>query len=134
MINFKLTQKTKDILKGLLYVAGVCLLIYTITNIVREESEDSAKLIIQQAESQALKAQEERQKIRMDAAIMNEELIHIKKEAQESNFMLKGFKSDFNNFYNNHQKLIHNEKAYIPNATISEQLDFISTVKYQEYK
>lgn len=134
--NFKLTEKARGVLSGLIGVIVITVFAYSIVSIFQENSNKEIAALEDMQRKDV--AKEIAANIKRDSAIaistkLSYKVGLIENQLQEThNTLLKMHNTYQKNL--NELKLLQNEKLFVPdNATSSEQSDFLTKYKYTPY-
>lgn len=135
---------SKQRLPGL--IIAVCILIAVIifakamTNFAMERYDEANRAerealekINSRAEEIAQQAAKERDSIAGINLMTQQRVTEMKIQLEKQNNVLNKFQNSYDKSINELNQ-IKNEKVYIPNATVAEQLDFLSKYKYEPFK
>ena len=129
-----MTAKHKDILKVLGFLLVIGLFVWSVSNIIEIKNKDMVEKLISDSEKKEQNAKKERENIAYNNFILARRFDSLQSDINTHNNLLFGIKKDYSMHLEKFNKIKENKKKFIPNATLSEQLDVISTVKYSEYK
>ncbi|WP_185246621.1 hypothetical protein [Chryseobacterium bernardetii] len=132
----------KDLIYGFLVTVLISAFAYSVGNIFKENSEKQVSEIrkIQEVQKQERKSAEEREKAanyKRDSALtvlerQTGEIHLINQNFSNLNFNILSMRTLYDKNFTDLKKL-QNEKDHISNASLSEQFDFLSKYRYQEY-
>lgn len=129
-----MTAKQKDILKALGFLLVIGIFVWSVSNIIETKNRQTVEKIISDSEKKEQNAKREREKIAYNNFILARRFDSLQSDMNSHNNLLIGIKKDYGMHIEQFNQIKENEKKFIPNATLSEQLDVISTVKYSEFK
>lgn len=127
-------NKKYDVVKGVIYLLAIWVLIWSISNIIEKENQDTINKLIQDNTVKELQARREREEISRNNFLLHKKFDSLQEDILLQEDYIKAIKKDYSDYLQQFKKIKNGEKHYIPNATLSEQLDVITTAKYTEYK
>lgn len=134
MIRIKAPEKFKNLLSGILFLAAIGIMIYSVNKMNEIKNKDYVNEIREEFIAKENKAQKAREKISYDNFILAKRFDSIQNDINNYEYLMYDIKKDYNLHLKQFNQIRNEEKKFIPNATLSEQLDVISTVKYSEFK
>ena len=129
-----MTAKHKDILKALGFLLVIGLFVWSVSNIIEIKNKETVEKLISDSEKKEQNAKKEREKIAYNNFILARRFDSLQSDMNTHNQLLYGIKKDYIMHIEQFNQIKQNEKKFIPNATLNEQLDVISKAKYSELK
>lgn len=126
--------KYKDILKALGFLFVIAVFVWSISNIIETKNRQTVEKLISNSEKKEHNAKKERERIAYNNFILARRFDSLQSDMNTHNQLLFGIKKDYSLHLEQFNQIKENEKQFIPNATLSEQLDVISKAKYSEFK
>lgn len=126
----KLTDKQKNWIKTLGFLLVSTLFTYWVVRVFQDESDEAIERILAESEQQQRVISNKLDSARYVTMVSQAELESLKSDIRKIDTNLEAFHNKQEKALNELKKLQKNEKDYIPNASYSEQLNFISKYKY----
>lgn len=133
-MKIKLSDKTVRILQALGFLAVIAIMIMAISRMMEIKTKATIDQITDSFDSKESAAKQEREKLSFDNFILRKSFDSLKNDIYHYEGYLIDIKKDYSTHIKQYNNLKNDEKKFIPNATVSEQLDVISTAKYYEFK
>lgn len=127
-------SKKYNVVRGILYLLAIWGLLWSVSNIIETENQETIDKLIHDNNVKELQARREREEISRNNFLLHKKFDSLQEDILLQEDYIKAIKKDYSDYLQQFKKIKNEEKQYIPNATLSEQLDVITTAKYTEYK
>ena len=129
--KINLSQRTKDILKGIGALMLIIVFTWATVNIAtNDQYEKNITTVNEAAKERQLDILRELDSTKQVARKMEQEQLQIQSDIKVLNTNQLNLQKTYNANFNELKKIQKDEKTYIPAATTREQLDFISNYSY----
>ena len=129
--KINLSQRTKDILKGIGALLLIIVFTWATVNIAtNDQYEKNITTVNEAAKERQLAILRELDSTNQVALKIEQEQLHIKSDIKVLNTNQLNLQKTYNTNFNELKKIQKDEKIHIPAATTREQLDFISNYRY----
>ena len=134
MVNFNInSDRVKNILKAIGYLFTVGILIFSISKMVEIRGEENTKKVIEDSRKESLKAREEIHALKVEQAVISENMLYLKDQSDANKILIEGIKKDYLQYYKEHQKFIENEKEFVIPTSFDEQSRIITSYIYKPF-
>lgn len=127
------SNKVKNILKALGYLFTVGILIFSISKMVEIRGEENTNKVIEESRKEALKAIEEIHVLKTEQAVIAENMSYLKEQSDANKLIIQSIKKDYLQYFQEHQKIIQNEKEFVIPTSFDEQSRIITNYTYEPF-
>lgn len=129
--KMNLSQRTKDILKGIGALLLIIVFTWAAVNIAtNDQYEKNIATVNEAAKMRQLAILKELDSTKQVARRMEQEQLQIQNDIKVLNTNQLNLQKTYNTNFNQLKQIQKDEKIYIPAVTAREQLDFISSYRY----
>ena len=127
------SNKVKNILKAIGYLFTVGILIFSISKMVEIRGEENTNKVIEESRKEALKAIEEIHVLKTEQAVIAENMSYLKEQSDANKLIIQSIKKDYLQYFQEHQKIIQNEKEFVIPTSFDEQSRIITSYTYKPF-
>ena len=126
-------DRLKNILKAIGYLFTVGILIFSISKMVEISGEENTKKVIEESRKEELKAREEILALKKEQAVLTENMSYLKEQSDANKIIIQSMKKDYLKYFQEHQKIIENEKEFVIPTSFDEQSRIITNYVYEPF-